>query len=149
MEMVAPAIFMLVAVLISAVVGQIFPKVPVSLVQIALGVLFRQRACEMFLSLEPQPRQRRAVGGHEHSAERRIVILRVRHCLSLLSFEAQRANLFAIIIPLKACEKHRLLRRNGKYRPFPAEKFAGGLGRGFSLTRGGEKCYDDTDVRQI
>lgn len=54
MEMVAPAIFMLVAVLISAVVGQIFPKVPVSLVQIALGVLLAVTPVHLDIVLDPE-----------------------------------------------------------------------------------------------
>lgn len=39
MEAVVPALFLLAAVLVSSVVAQLVPKVPVSLVQIALGVL--------------------------------------------------------------------------------------------------------------
>lgn len=52
--MVTPALFMLAAVLVSAVVGQVFPKAPVSLVQIALGVLLAVTPLHLDITLDPE-----------------------------------------------------------------------------------------------
>jgi CPA1 family monovalent cation:H+ antiporter len=54
MEMVGPVLYMLGAVLVSAVVAQMFPKVPASLVQIALGVLLAVTPLHLELTLDPE-----------------------------------------------------------------------------------------------
>jgi CPA1 family monovalent cation:H+ antiporter len=52
--MVVPVLFMLTAVLISSVVAQMFPNVPASLVQIALGVLIAVTPLHFELTLDPE-----------------------------------------------------------------------------------------------
>lgn len=53
-EMVTPALCMLGAVLVSAVVVQFFPKVPASLVQIALGILLAVTPLHLDITLDPE-----------------------------------------------------------------------------------------------
>lgn len=52
--MVTPALCMLGAVLVSAVVVQLFPKAPASLVQIALGILLAVTPLHLDIALDPE-----------------------------------------------------------------------------------------------
>ena len=54
MEMVAPVLYMLGAVLVSSVIAQMFPKAPASLVQIALGVLLAVTPLHLEVGLDPE-----------------------------------------------------------------------------------------------
>lgn len=54
MELVAPVLYMLGAVLISSVVAQLFPKAPASLVQIGLGILLAVTPMHLEVGLDPE-----------------------------------------------------------------------------------------------
>ncbi len=54
MESVLPVVLMLMAVLVSSVVAQVFPKAPASLVQIALGVMLAVTPAPVDISLDPE-----------------------------------------------------------------------------------------------
>jgi monovalent cation/hydrogen antiporter len=54
LESVLPVVLMLLAVLVSSVVAQVFPKAPASLVQIALGVLLAVTPVPVDITLDPE-----------------------------------------------------------------------------------------------
>ena len=54
MDMVAPVLYLLGAVLISSVVAQLFPKAPASLVQIGLGLLLAVTPLHVEVDLDPE-----------------------------------------------------------------------------------------------
>ena len=54
MDMVAPVLYLLGAVLVSSVVAQLFPKAPASLVQIGLGLLLAVTPLHVEVNLDPE-----------------------------------------------------------------------------------------------